>query len=217
MVWFLISPLSAAPQGKPFELYPPTNDGAPAVFTKAAPPFQVQGKSWKFSYGGKVKISIDASKSLGSVTPYQFGNNASWWSGKDWFMDPDRIEKAKEAGIKFWRWPGGSSSDNYHWDDQYGSHQKEHDGGDPTRMTKPGMVLTDDFLDFCRKTNSEAVFTVNYAASRYMDVNYAADMAARWVKHCNIDQKFKVRFTPSLSIPGPSVTPGFFLTAKNRR
>ena len=179
---------------KAFELYPATNDAVPTTFTKAAPEFQTDGKPWKFKYGSKVTVKIDASKVVHNVTPYQFGNNASWWSGKDWFMDPDRIEKAKQSGIKFWRWPGGSSSDNYHWDDKYGTHTKEHDGGDATRMTKSGMVLTDDFIEFCRKTNSEAIFTVNYGAARYVDVKYAADMAARWVKYCNIEKKFKVRY-----------------------
>jgi hypothetical protein len=186
------SPQAARP--KAFELYPATNDAVPTTFTKAAPEFQTDGKPWKFPYGAKVTLKIDASKVLHNVTPYQFGNNASWWSSKTWFMDPDRIEKAKQAGIKFWRWPGGSSSDNYHWDGNYGSHLKDHEGGDPTNMTKPWAVLTDDFIDFCRKTNSEAIFTVNYGVSRYDNVQEAAKLAASWVKHCNIDMKFKVRY-----------------------
>ncbi len=56
------------------------------------------------------------------------------------------------------------------------------------------MILTDDFIDFCRQTGSEAIVTVNYAASRYESPQYAADMAARWVKYFNIDKKFKVRY-----------------------
>ncbi len=185
---------AAAPRAKAFDLYPATNDAAPTTYTRAAPAFQADGKPWNFKHGQKVTIKIDPAQVIHQVTPYQFGNNASWWSSKAWFMDPDRIEKAKQSGIKFWRWPGGSSSDNYHWDGNYGSHLKDHEGGDPTNMTKPWAVLTDDFIDFCRKTNSEAIFTVNYGASRYANVNEAADMAARWVKHCNIDMKYKVRY-----------------------
>lgn len=183
-----------AAKAKAFELYPVTNDAAPTAFTKAAPEFPAKGKPWKFPKGAKVSVKIDATQVLNAVTPYHFGTNASWWSGKDWFLDPDRIEKAKQSGIKFWRWPGGSSSDSYHWDDNYGKHLKEHDGGDATRMTKPGMVLTDDFIDFCRKTGSEAIFTANYGAARYDSPQKAADLAARWVKHCNIEMKYKVRY-----------------------
>jgi hypothetical protein len=177
-----------------FQLWPAVNGAAPTTYTKAAPPFQAEGKPWRFAYGPPLTVKIDATKVIHPVTPYDFGNNASWWSGKDWFLDPDRIEKAKEAGIRFWRWPGGSSSDDYHWDGNYGSHTKDHDGGDATRMTAHGQVLTDDFIDFCRKTGSEAVFTVNYGDARYNSPQDAADLAARWVKHCNLDEKFKVSY-----------------------
>ncbi len=100
---------AASSPAKPFELWPATNDAAPTAFTKAAPAFQTQGKPWRFRYGPKIQVKIDATQVLHNITPYQFGNNASWWSDKNWFLDPDRIEKAKEAGIRFWRWPGGSS------------------------------------------------------------------------------------------------------------
>src|SRR5579885_2276084 len=98
------SPDKAAPAaaGKAFELWPPTNDAAPAVFTKEAPPFQAQGKPWKFPYGPKVQVKVDAGQVLHNVTPYQFGNNAAWWDSKTWFLDPDRIEKDRQAGIRFW-------------------------------------------------------------------------------------------------------------------
>ncbi|HJT23346.1 MAG TPA: hypothetical protein VJ873_02140 [bacterium] len=185
---------TSVPRPKPFELWPATNDAAPTTFTKAAPEFQTKGKPWKFPHGAKVQVKIDASQVLHNVTPYEFGNNAAWWDHKDWFMDPDRIDKAKEAGIRFWRWPGGSSSDNYFWDGNYQGHTKDSSGSDTTTMTQPWAVSTDDFISFCRQTGSEAIFTVNYAAARYANVQEAADLAARWVKHCNIDMKFKVRY-----------------------
>jgi len=185
---------TSVPRPKAFALWPATNGADPTIFTKAAPEFQTKGKPWKFPFGAKVQVKIDATQVLHNVTPYQFGNNAAWWDNKDWFMDPDRIEKAKEAGIRFWRWPGGSSSDNYFWDGNYQGHTKDHDGGDTTNMTQPWAVSTDNFIDFCRQTGSEAIITVNYAAARYGNVQEAADLAARWVKHCNIDMKFKVRY-----------------------
>jgi hypothetical protein len=197
MVFFIFSSTLAAPTARPkaFELWPATNDAAPTTYTKNAPAFQAAGKPWKFPYGSKIQVKIDADKVVRGVTPYYFGNNASWWSSKGWFLDPDRIEKAKQSGSKFWRWPGGSSSDNYHWDGNYGSHVKDHEGNGTTHMTdKSWAVLTDDFIEFCRQTNSEAIFTANYAASRYSSVKEAADMAARWVKYCNFEKKYKVRY-----------------------
>jgi len=191
---FFAASIAQAAGPKAFDLWPVTNGAAPTTFTKPAPPFQTQGKPWKFNYGAKVQVKIDATQVLHKVNPYNFGINAAWYDTKTWFMDPDRIEKAKEAGLRFWRWPGGSSSDNYYWDGNYGSHTKDHDGGNPSNMTQAWAVLTDDFIDFCRKTDSEAIFTVNYAASRYDSPQAAADLAARWVKHCNIDMKYNVHY-----------------------
>jgi hypothetical protein len=195
LLLFLVCPLAQATSPKPFELWPATNDAAPTTFSKAAPPFQPIGKQWKFAYGAKgseIQVKIDATQVLHAVTPYQFGSNAAWWDGKAWILDPDRVEKAKEAGIRFWRWPGGSASDIYHWDNKYDRPPK--DQSDPGHMNGAWAVSTDDFIEFCRETGSEAIVTVNYGSARYADVQYAADMAARWVQHFNIDKKFKVRY-----------------------
>ncbi len=183
-------------RGKAFELWPATNGAAPTTFSKAAPPFQPVGKQWKFAYGPKsseIQVKVDATQVLRAITPYQFGNNVAWWDGKGWLLDPDRIEKAKEAGIRFWRFPGGSASDVYHWDNKYDRPPQKVKA---TRGTMNGAwaVSTDDFIEFCRQTGSEAVVTANYASARYADVQYAADMAARWVKYFNIEKKFKVRY-----------------------
>ncbi|HUO58647.1 MAG TPA: hypothetical protein VMV05_10780 [bacterium] len=182
----------ASTKAKAFELYPASNDAQPTTYTKTAPAFQEDGKPWKFAHGAKVQVKVDASQVLRNINPYQFGNNVAWWDSKDWLLDPDRIEKAKQAGIKFWRWPGGSASDVYHWDGKYDRPPKSEK--DPAHMNALWAVNTDNFIEFCQKTGSEAIVTVNYGAARYADVNYAADMAARWVKYFNVEKKFKVRY-----------------------
>ncbi|HEY5038264.1 MAG TPA: hypothetical protein VIJ93_04245, partial [bacterium] len=182
----------AAAKAKPFELYPATNEAAPTAYAKTAPVFQADGKAWKFPYGPKVNVKVDATQVLHAVNPYQFGNNIACWAGKKWVTDPDRVELAKQVGIKFWRWPGGSTSDLFHWDGKYDRPPKGQDN--PANNNAAWAISSDDFIDFCRKTGSEAIVTVNYGAARYADVQYAADMAARWVKYFNFDKKFKVRY-----------------------
>jgi len=179
---------------KPFELWPPSNGAKAAPFAKAAPSLPDQGQDWRFDGGTAVAVSVDAGRVLGSVTPWQFGCNTAWWDGKGWFNDPDRTEKAKQAGLRFWRWPGGSSSDNFIWDGDYSRHPKDKDGGDNANMNRDWAVSSQDFIAFCRRTGSEAVVTVNYAIARTAGVPYAADLAARWVRWFNVEQGFKVRY-----------------------
>lgn len=177
-----------------FSQYPLTNDTQPNLFQKSAPLFPKNGKPWEFEDGQKVQIKIQPSHILKIVTPYSFGCNIAWYDGKAWLLDPDRIEKAKESGIKYWRFPGGSSSDDYYWDGNYKDHQVDFDGLKTSRMNAVTSVSTDDFIDFCRQTGSEAVVTVNYAAARYADLATATNMASSWVKYFNIEKKFKVRY-----------------------
>jgi hypothetical protein len=184
----------AIPSDKPFELFPSVVGAAPATYVKSAPAFDPSGKPWKFPYGPRINIKIDSDQTLRKINPYQFGCNTACWSGKQFFLDPDRLEKAKQSGIRFWRWPGGSTSDNYFWDGDYSQHATDHDGNNVSNLNQAWAISTDDFLEFCRQTNSEPIFTVNYAAARYLGVNKAADLAARWVHYCNVEKKYKVRY-----------------------
>lgn len=183
----------AAPKGKPFELWPASSGAEPEPYVKEAPAFDKSGMKWGFKGGKPVEVKVDAAKVLAPVTPYHFGGNVAWWNHHDWLTSEDILEKARQSGIRFWRWPGGSSSDNYHWDGDYEGHEKEHEGGDATRMTQEWAVSNDDFIEFCRQTGSEAVVTANYGMARYFDVKRASDLAARWIREFNA-KGFKIRY-----------------------
>lgn len=177
----------------PFALYPGP-DGAPAPYRKEAPAFRDDGEPWKHPYGRPVTLKVDAAATVAPVTPWHFGNNVAWWNSKDWFLHPDRLEKARQSGIRFWRFPGGSSSDEYVWDGNYGSFDTvgKEGGGRRSHMNADWAVDTDDFIEFCRQTGSQAIVTVNYGISRVEGVERAADLAARWVEYFNKKKKFKV-------------------------
>ncbi|HVM32475.1 MAG TPA: hypothetical protein VMU88_05025 [bacterium] len=182
------APLGAAPADKPFQNF------LGAAYSKAAPDFDQSGKPWKFPYGPKVQIGLAPATVLRPVTPFQFGVNTACWSGKQFFNAPEQLEKAKEAGIRFWRWPGGSTSDNYFWNGDYSAHPRDHDGNDVSNLNQAWAVSTDDFMAFCQATGAEPIFTVNYAAARYWGLAQAADLAAGWVRYCNVQKGWKVRY-----------------------
>jgi hypothetical protein len=186
------APPAAGPAAPAGAELPRTTIGVPV--SRAAPPPAEKTKPWNLPAGSPVDLKIDLTREIAPVTPLHFGNNVAWWDSKEWLRNLTHFEKAARSGIHFWRWPGGSSSDNYHWDNQYGSHTKDHDGNDPRHMNEPWAVSSDDFIWFCKTTRSEAIVTVNYAAARYWDVERAADLAARWVRWFNVEKKFKVRY-----------------------
>jgi hypothetical protein len=161
---------------------------------KLAPPLPQESKPWNFPSGAQVELRLQLKTELGQPTPRHFGNNLAWYDGKAWLKSPGVVEKALKSGIHFWRWPGGSSADNYHWDGNYGTHTKDHEGRETAKMKDASAASTDDFIEFCRATQSEAIVTVNYGLARYGGVQKAADLAARWVKYFNVEKRLKVRY-----------------------
>jgi hypothetical protein len=161
---------------------------------KTAPLLPKDSKPWSFPNGAQVEIKLQAKTELAQVTPRHFGNNLAWYDSKAWLKSSGIIEKAIQTGIRFWRWPGGSSADNYHWDGSYGAHTKDHEGRDTAKMNEPWAASTDDLIEFCRATQSDAIVTVNYGLARYGDVQKAAELAARWVRYLNVEKGFKVRY-----------------------
>ncbi len=179
---------------KPFELWPSANGQPPTLYVKQAPAFNGAWIPWKFPRGVPVTVKVDATRVLRRVNPYMTGMNSMVWCGKDWFLNPDRLEKARQAGLRFWRFPGGSYSNTYHWDGDYKGRTTNNENRDPSVGSQPNFIQTDDFIEFCRQVGAEAIVTVNYGCARYESPEEAADLAARWVKYFNVKKRFKVRY-----------------------
>lgn len=152
---------------------------------RKAPPHE-KGEAWpqkKEDGTRQASVKADLSKPLTSITRWHFGQNTSWWSRHDWNLDPDRIAKARAAGIGSWRFPGGSSSDNYIWDGRYGDkYAKAKDGGDNTRMNTPEMLNSQGFIELVRKTDTTAFLTLNYGLARYGSLDEAIKLAVNWIQ-----------------------------------
>jgi len=192
---FLLPCVLPASPVKPFVEWPTQPGGTTtAPFTKKAPAIPDKTQPWTFKPGKAVTVRVDATKFLAPVTPYSFGCNAAWWDGKSWLLSPDNVEKARQSGIRYWRWPGGSSAEDYHWDNDYSWHPKDSNGMAASNMNAPWAADTDDFIEFCRQTGSEALVTVNYSAARYGSLKKASDLATRWVRYFNREKKFEVRY-----------------------
>jgi hypothetical protein len=146
------------------------------------------GGAWPWQGGRPVAIKLNPSKVLREVTARHFGNNASWWAGKSWTLDPDRLDKARQARFRFWRWPGGSSSDEYLWDGNGAKWGNGPEGKNSTHMNESWAANTDDFLSLLQQVNGEGIITLNYGIARYGKLELAVELARSWVKDLNIDK-----------------------------
>ena len=100
-----------------------------------------------------------------------FGINAALWDGdmldnKSFKVQTREFVKRVNHGII--RYPGGLRADDDHWKEILDNHD--------------WMVDTDEFLEWLKKTGSNAMFTVNFGSGTEQE-------AAAWVKHTNIDKK----------------------------
>ena len=100
-----------------------------------------------------------------------FGINAALWDG-DLLLE-ETVNRVKAVNHHVLRYPGGLRADDDHW--------KE------VLAKKDWMVDTDEFLDFCKKTNTTPMITVNFGTGTPQE-------AAEWVRYTNIEKKANVKY-----------------------
>ncbi len=59
------------------------------------------------------QVTVDASHTLGTLTNTSKGLNTAVWDGN--LLDGAATTAIKNAGVHILRYPGGSTSDTYHW------------------------------------------------------------------------------------------------------
>jgi len=106
---------------------------------------------------GTVHIGVDASQDLRTVDARQFGANTATWDAH--LNDSSTRTRLQEAGVLALRWPGGSTSDTYHW------------ASDPTGNANFNKLATN--------LNAQVFITVNYGSG-------TSDEAAAWVLSDNV-------------------------------
>ncbi|MDB5106201.1 MAG: Carbohydrate binding family 11 [Fibrobacteres bacterium] len=99
-----------------------------------------------------------------------FGINAALWDGD--LLDGKTEAYVKAARHQVVRYPGGLRADDDHWRQVLDK--------------KDGMVDTDEFLEWLKRTGNEGMFTVNFGKGTPQE-------AADWVKYVNVTKNAKVR------------------------
>jgi len=124
--------------------------------------------------GRAATISVNAAPTARIIDGRHFGLNTAVWDGS--FKQSGNTPLLRELGCTSLRFPGGSTSDDYHWwINRSGSNT---------------FTWATSFTDF-------ATAVTNLGASGIVTVNYGGgtpEEAAAWVRHSNVTNSYKIRY-----------------------
>ena len=144
----------------------------------------------------QARIKIDIERQIGEIDKMIYGNfvehlgrciygglyePGSSLSDESGFRK-DVIHAIKELNVPIVRWPGGNFVSGYHWQDGIGPKDQR-----PVRIDlawgfrENNSFGTDEFMDWCRKVNTEPYFCVNLGTG-------TMDEARNWVEYCNVEK-----------------------------
>ncbi len=106
------------------------------------------------------QVTINANQSLGTLTNASKGLNTAVWDSH--MTDSASTTAVKNAGITILRYPGGSTSDDYHW-------QSNNSGGNNN---------FDAFMRMAQAAGAQPIITTDYGAGSPQE-------AAGWVQYAN--------------------------------
>jgi hypothetical protein len=151
------------------------------------PPFIATDTSPPVPSGTELSVSI-YQYLAGYVTPALFGNNAAVWNGDETLLSDLMRKRLSDVNVSILRFPGGSTSDTYHFDGVYPAHAVAQ-GWD--MMSQQWAVSTAEFMSTVRAIGAIPLITVNHGYASYDttdsdgSVDNAAALAANWVEYCN--------------------------------
>jgi autotransporter-associated beta strand protein len=107
-----------------------------------------------------VSTTVNAANVLHSVSPNMIGINSVWWDSNDVSSQTQQMTTA--AGIKLYRFPGGSSSDQYHFN-------VSNNFNDTVAITTP------QFGQFTAQAGGSGIITLDYGSGSPQEA--AAELA----------------------------------------
>ena len=121
-----------------------------------------------------VAVNVDATRVVRRLDSQFTGINAAVWDGS--FESQTTKALLTSMGTKILRFPGGSLSDEYHWQTN-------------TTLNNTWQWATsfDDFASIATAVNSQSIITVNYGTG-------TADEAAAWVRYSNITKNYGFKY-----------------------
>lgn len=120
----------------------------------------------------RINLTVNAGMPLRTLDGRHLGINTATWDSL--LADPMTLARVQAAGARFFRFPGGGTADQYHWEKStVGSAAAGED--------------TTQFMKLVQAAGGQAIITANYATGTPAE-------AAGWVKFCNVDHNYNVKY-----------------------
>lgn len=119
------------------------------------------------SAASAAQVTVNAGQSLGTLTSISKGLNTAVWDGN--LLDSAASTAVKNAGIGILRYPGGSTSDVYHW------QSNTNASGQGTDVAADTF---DAYMSMVQSVGAQPLITVDYGAGTPSE-------AAGWVHYAN--------------------------------
>src|SRR6185312_10846321 len=122
---------------------------------------------WGTEPGAAASVTVNTQNALGQLSSIAFGANTAVWDGD--LLDSTLPGQLAAGGVKILRYPGGSTSDVYHW---------QSDTTVPVQSYASPSNTFDAFMGVAQATGAQAMITVNYGSGTPQE-------AADWVQYAN--------------------------------
>jgi alpha-L-arabinofuranosidase len=120
----------------------------------------------------RISLNVDASKPLRTLDGRHLGVNTATWDPL--LADPMTLARVQASGARFFRFPGGGTADQYHWQQN-------------TMVSATAGADTTEFMKLVQAVGGQAIITANYATGTPAE-------AAAWVHFCNVDHSYNVKY-----------------------
>ncbi|MGH2347772.1 MAG: hypothetical protein ACRDG4_21290, partial [Chloroflexota bacterium] len=129
-------------------------------------------------------VTVNAGTSLGAIPSTAFGLNSAVWDAN--LLDNQVPGLLQQAGVNIVRFPGGSTSDSYHWQT---NSITPNEGG----YANPNNTF-DAFMGQVQKAGAQAMVTVNYGSNAAGTAGGDPAEAAAWVTYANKTKNYGVKY-----------------------
>lgn len=124
-------------------------------------------------------VTVNAASQRAAISPAAFGANTAVWDSR--LFDPEVAPLLLRAGVTALRFPGGSTSDEYHWQTQSGG------GANPA-------ITFDKFMRLAQAVRAAPIITVNYGSNAAGDGGGDPGEAAAWVDYANNTKHYGIKY-----------------------